>query len=103
MPTLTRKNSDEETEKGPEKTFEEIIVENFPNMGKESTASPRQDKCKEKHAKTHSNQIDKNQRQRKIIESNKGKTTNKKTNDRLTRKKKDRIFIIFTCTGVYRK
>ena len=66
----------EETEKGPEKTFEEIIVENFPNMGKESTASPRQDKCKEKHAKTHSNQIDKNQRQRKIIESNKGKTTN---------------------------
>ena len=26
----------EEREKGPEKTFEEIIVENFPNMGKES-------------------------------------------------------------------
>ena len=25
----------EETEKGPEKIFEEIIVENFPNMGKE--------------------------------------------------------------------
>ena len=25
----------EEREKGPEKTFEEIIVENFPNMGKE--------------------------------------------------------------------
>ena len=25
----------EEREKGPEKLFEEIIVENFPNMGKE--------------------------------------------------------------------
>ena len=25
----------EETEKGPKKMFEEIIVENFPNMGKE--------------------------------------------------------------------
>ena len=27
--------SEEEREKGPEKTFEEIIVKNFPNMGKE--------------------------------------------------------------------
>ena len=26
---------EEEKGKGPEKTFEEIIVENFPNMGKE--------------------------------------------------------------------
>ena len=26
---------EEEREKGPEKTFEEIIAENFPNMGKE--------------------------------------------------------------------
>ena len=25
----------EEREKGPEKIFEEIIIENFPNMGKE--------------------------------------------------------------------
>ena len=25
---------EEEREKGPEKTFEEIIAENFPNMGK---------------------------------------------------------------------
>ena len=44
----------EEREKGPEKTFEEIIVENFPNMGKE-IATQVQDmqrvyemKCKEK-------------------------------------------------------
>ena len=56
----------EEREKGPEKIFEEIIVENFPNMGKEiatqvqEAQSPRQDKPKEKHTKTHSNQIDKN-------------------------------------------
>ena len=53
-------------EKGPEKIFAEIIVKNFPNMGKETATqlqevqSPRQDKPKEKHAKTHSNQIDKN-------------------------------------------
>ena len=26
---------EEEREKGPKKTFEEIIAENFPNMGKE--------------------------------------------------------------------
>ena len=52
-------------EKGSEKTFEEIIIENFLNMGKEiatqvqEAQSPRQDKPKEKHAETHSNQIDK--------------------------------------------
>ena len=52
---------------GPEKIFEEIIVKNFPNMGKEnshpspgSAESPRQDKPKEKHTETRSNQIDKN-------------------------------------------
>ena len=56
----------EEREKGPEKIFEEIIVKNFPNMGKEigtqvqEAQSPRQDKPKEKHGETHSNQIDKN-------------------------------------------
>ena len=56
----------EEREKGPEKISEEIIVENFPNMVKEiatqvqETQSRRQDKPKEKHAKTHSNQIGKN-------------------------------------------
>ena len=56
----------EEREKGPEKIFEQIIVKNFPNMGKEiatqvqEVQSPRQDKPKEKHAETHSNQIDKN-------------------------------------------
>ena len=48
--------------KGTEKIFEEIIVENFPNVGKEivkspgSTESPIKDKSKEKHGKTHINQ-----------------------------------------------
>ena len=56
----------EEREKGPEKIFEEIIVENFPNMGKEMATqvqevqSPIQDKPKEKHAETHSSQTGKN-------------------------------------------
>ena len=44
--------------KGTEKIFEEIIVENFLNMGKDiikprSTESPLQDKPKEKHIKTY--------------------------------------------------
>jgi len=48
-----------------QKIFEEIIVENFPNMeGSQSsprgTKSPIQDKPKEKHAKTHINQTNKN-------------------------------------------
>ena len=57
---------EEEKKKGTEKIFEEIIVENFPNMGKEivnqvqETQSPIQDKSKEKHAKTHINQTIKN-------------------------------------------
>ena len=48
--------------KGYEKIFEEIIVENFPNMEKEiviqveEAQSSTQDKLKEKHAKTHTNQ-----------------------------------------------
>ena len=52
----------EEREKGPEKIFEEIIIEKFPNMGKEiatqvqEAQSPIQDKSKKKHAKTHTNQ-----------------------------------------------
>ena len=38
--------------------------------------SPIQDKPKEKHAETHSSQTGKNLRQRKLIESSKGKMTN---------------------------
>ena len=57
---------EKEKKKGTEKIFEEIIVENFPNMGKEivnqvqETQSPIQDKYKEKHTKTHINQTIKN-------------------------------------------
>ena len=53
-------------EKGPEKIFEEVIAENTPNMRKDivnqvqETHSPRQDKLKEEHTKTHSIQSDKN-------------------------------------------
>ena len=57
---------EEEKKKGYETVFEKIIVENFPNMEKEiSQSSPRgtkshiQDKPKEKHAKTHTNQTNK--------------------------------------------
>ena len=55
-----------EKKKGYEKIFEEIIVENFPNMEKANsqssprgTKSPIQDKPMEKHAKTHTNQTNK--------------------------------------------
>ena len=52
--------------KGPEKIFEEIIAENFPNMGKEvinqvqEAQSPRRNKTKGEHTETHGNQTDKN-------------------------------------------
>ena len=57
---------EEEKKKGTEKIFEEIIVENFLNMGKEilnqvqEVQSLIQEKSKEKHAKTHINQTIKN-------------------------------------------
>ena len=53
-------------EKGPEKTFEMIIVKTFPNMDKEIVTQvqevqrPIQDKPKEEHIETHINQIHKN-------------------------------------------
>ena len=53
---------EEEKKKGYEKIFGEIIVESFPNMEKErvnqvqEVQSPIQDKLKEKHTKTHTNQ-----------------------------------------------
>ena len=57
---------EEEKKKGYEKIFEEIIELKFPQHGKEkSQSSPRgtknpiQDKPKEKHAKTHTNQTNK--------------------------------------------
>ena len=56
----------EEREKRTKKIFNKIIAENFPNMGKaivnqaQEAQSPRQDKPKKEHTKTHSNQTDKN-------------------------------------------
>ena len=56
---------DEEKKKGYEKIFEETIVENFPNTEKEivnqvqEAQSSIQNKPKEKHAKTHTNQTNK--------------------------------------------
>ena len=51
---------EEEKKKGYEKIFEEIIVENFPNMEKEIVKSKRykspiQDKLKEKHQDSNKN------------------------------------------------
>ena len=58
---------EEEKKKGSEKIFEEIAVENFPNMGKEIVnqvqevqRAPYRIKPKRKHAKTHINQTIKN-------------------------------------------
>ena len=81
---------EKEKKKGTEKIFEEIIVENFPNMGKEivnpvqEAESPIQDKSKEKHAKTHINPTIKNSIQRKNIKSSKGEITHKGIPIRLT-------------------
>ena len=57
---------EEEKKKGYEKILEEVIVENSPQHGKgnsqsspRGTKSPIQDKPKDKHAKTHANQTNK--------------------------------------------
>ena len=56
----------EEREREPKKVSEEIITGHFPNRRKgivsqiQESRSPRQDKPKEEHTKTHSNQTDKN-------------------------------------------
>ena len=57
---------EEEEEKGPEKIVEEILVKNFPNMGKEiltqvqEAQSPIPDKPKEYHKEAHIIQTNKN-------------------------------------------
>ena len=62
-------------------------MENFPKMGKEIATqaqeiqSPKQDKPKVKHPKTHINQINEDQTQRTNIKSSKGKTTNNSPGD----------------------
>ena len=79
---ITGVPEEEDKKKDHEKILEEIIVENFPKMGKEiitqvqESQSPKQDKPKVKHPKTHINQINKDQTQRTNIKSSKGKTRN---------------------------
>ena len=82
-----QEEEDQKKKKDHEKILEEIIVENFPKMGTEistqlqETQSPKQDKPKAKHPKTHINQINKGQTQRTNIKSSKGKTTNNTQGD----------------------
>jgi len=47
----------------------------------QETQSPKQGKPKAKHPKTHINKINKDQTQRAIIKSSKGKTTNNTQED----------------------
>ena len=73
---------EEDRKKDHEKILEEIIVENFPKMGKDNhpvprnPENPKQDKPKAKHPKTHINQINKEQTRRTNIKSSMGKTRN---------------------------
>ena len=68
---------EEDKKKDQEKILEEIIVENFPKMGKEiitqvqETQSPKQDKPKVKYPKTHINQINEYQTQKANTKSSK--------------------------------
>ena len=79
--------AEEDKKKDHEKILEEIIVENFPKMGKEiitqtqEIQSPKQNKPKAKHSKTHINQINKDQTPRTNIKSSKGETTNNTQGD----------------------
>ena len=74
---------EEDKKKDHEKILEEIIVENFPKMGKEiiTQVQETQRVPKRKYPKTHINQIDKDQTQRTNIKSSKGKTTNNTQGD----------------------
>ena len=70
---ITGVPEEEDKKKGHEKILEDIRAKNFPQMGKEivtqvqETQSPKQDKSKAKHPKTHINQINKDQTQRANI------------------------------------
>ena len=78
---------EEDKKKGHEKLLEEIIAENITTMEKEiatqvqENQSPKQDKPKAKHPKTHINQINNDQTQRTNIKSSQGETTNNTQRD----------------------
>ena len=70
--------TEEDKKKDHEKIPEEIIVENFPKMGKEMIIEVQETQrvqnrinTRQKHPKTHFNQINKNQTQRINIKSSK--------------------------------
>ena len=74
---------EEDKKKGHKKILEEIIVENFPKMGKEIAIQvqkaqrvPNTDKTKMKYSKTHINQTNEDQTQKANIKSSKKKATN---------------------------
>ena len=74
----------EEREKGPKKIFEEIIVENFPNMGKERATQVQEAQRVPYRIKPRRNKpplkiikLSKIKYKEKNIKSNKGKATNK--------------------------
>ena len=61
-------------EKGTENIFEDIITENFSNLGKETDSGPEStDSPQKDHTKTHYNLNSKNERWPEKIESNMGK------------------------------
>ena len=70
---------EDDKKKDHEKILEEIIVENFPKMGKEivtqvqETQSPKQDKPKVKHLQIHINQTNEYQTKRANIKNSKEK------------------------------
>ena len=79
---------EEDKKKDHEKILEEIIVENFPKMGKEIITQvqetqkvPKRIKPRAKNLKTYFNQISKDKTQRTNIKSSKGKTTNSTQGD----------------------
>ena len=77
---ITGVPKEEDKTKDHEKILEEIKVENLITQVQE-TQSPKQDKPKVKHPKTHINQINKDQTQRTNIKSSKGKTTSNTQGD----------------------
>ena len=78
---------EEDKKKGHEKIFEEIIIENFPKIGKEiatqvqENQSPKKEKPKVKHPKTHINQTNEAQTQKANINSSTEEATNNTQQD----------------------
>ena len=79
---------EEGKKKSHEKVLEEMIVENFPKMGKEIATQvqetqrvPNRINPRRNTPKTYFNQINKDQTQRTNIKSSKGRTTNNTQGD----------------------